>query len=91
MNLRDWSDDEVRRTAAALERLPAADLARADALLATVPGLAQQLTGTLRAPPEPAPLAGPAGLPGCPETSPPRAWEFARWLYQHGRLSDEVP
>jgi hypothetical protein len=94
MHRRDWSDEDVRRTASALGRLPAAELAQADALLATVPGLARQSTGTAGAPPEPAHHSGLAGSTGPPEEPPPEARANARGLYQHyqhGRLSDEVP
>ena len=91
MPWRTWGGADVRRTASALERLPAAELERANALLSTVPGLAQRLAGTSGAPPPPSHRAWSAGPTGSPQRAPPRAWAFARWLYRHGRLSDEVP
>lgn len=86
MNLRDWSDDDVRRTASALAHVRTADLVLADALLATVPGLEQQLSDLSVRPRDP---SGPAGSSSASEAPPSRAWEFARWLYRHGRLSDD--
>jgi nucleotide-binding universal stress UspA family protein len=91
MSWRTWGGENVRRTASAPERLPAAELERANALLSTVPGLAQRLAGTSGPPPPPSPRAWSARPTGLPQRPPPRAWEFARWLYRHGRLSDEVP
>jgi hypothetical protein len=91
MSWRTWGGEVVRRTASAPERLPAAELEQANALLPTVPGLAQRLAGTSGPPPQPSPRAWSATPTGPPERPPPRAWAFARWLYRHGRLSDEVP